>query len=360
MSADEFEPLRRDNLSAFQAAPQVGVTSSPWTLVMGICAAAALGLWVFASLSAGRQEGAGVAPPPRQTEVVQAPPAYVVPTPDYEADLGPEPDYEAQSPDVDVLPMAAPPADPMSPDARLHSPALVIDLSEPEANRSGGPGAQAIAAAVGGQGLSGNESFAARFGAGQAALARPLANPGMTISQGVIIDGVLETAINSDLPGYVRALVSRDVSSFDGRTVLVPRGSRLIGQYRASSELGQSRAFVIWTRLIRPDGVSVDINSPGADSLGRGGLEGKTDRHFFRRFGGAILLTLIGGAANAVGDDTDTQVVVGVARGGGDAASAALSQEINIPPTISVRQGTPVRIFVARDLDFSSVSGRAQ
>lgn len=359
--ANDLEPLRRDNLSAFQAAPNVGVASSPWALVFGVLGAAALGLLVFAALDASRQQTAKLEAPAPQTAEVRPRPSSVEP-PAYRpmAESEPEPVFEA--PDVlpETSPLETPAANPMSADARLNSPALIIDLSlEEVATGSGGPNAQALANAVAGDTLSGNERFAARFGAGQAAQARPLANPSMVIAQGVIIAGVLETAINSDLPGYVRALVSRDVRSFDGGAVLVPRGSRLIGQYRASSELGQSRAFVIWTRLIRPDGVSIDINSPGADALGRGGLEGETDRHFFRRFGGAILLTLLGGAADAVGDDSDTQVVVGVARGGSDAASAALSEEINIPPTISVAQGTPVRIFVARDLDFSGVSGRA-
>ncbi|QGZ96826.1 TrbI/VirB10 family protein [Terricaulis silvestris] len=354
-AADDLEPLRRDNLSAFQAAPSVGVASSPWAVGFGIFGAAVLGLLIFAALNGSRLQSAKIEPSPPESGVVQRP-TYVAP-PAYDAELEPELAFEEDLA-VEAMPIETPASDPLSPDARLHSPALIIDLSQSE-GALGGPNAQAIAGAVAGDALSGNERFAARYGAGQAAHARPLANPNMTIPQGVIIAGVLETAINSDLPGYARALVSRDVRAFDGGAVLVPRGSRLIGQYRASSELGQSRAFVIWTRLIRPDGVSIDINSPGADALGRGGLEGETDRHFLRRFGGAILLTLLGGAADAVGDDNDTQVIVGVARGGSDAASAALSEEINIPPTISVAQGTPVRIFVARDLDFSNVSGRA-
>ncbi|MGQ0534172.1 MAG: TrbI/VirB10 family protein [Caulobacteraceae bacterium] len=336
------------------------MTSSPWALVTGIFCAGLLGLLVFAVLNASRPQTAKVEPPaPERAEVAPsyvAPPAYD-PVAEFEPALG----FDGPDGGAEALPLDAPASNPLSADARLHSPALVIDLSQPEgALALGGPNAQALIGAVAGDALSGNERFAARFGgAGQAAQARPLANPGMTIPQGAIIAGVLETAINSDLPGYVRALVSRDVRSFDGGAVLVPRGSRLIGQYRASSELGQSRAFVIWTRLIRPDGVSIDINSPGADALGRGGLEGETDRHFFRRFGGAILLTLLGGAADAVANDSGAQVVVGVARGGSDAASAALAEEINIPPTIHVAQGTPVRIFISRDLDFSSVSGRA-
>jgi len=350
-----IEPLRRDNLSAFATAPRVGVASSPWTLVIGACAAGALGLLVFATLNANRQQ-MGWTEPSARDSAETAPQSYVAP-PLYDRTFEQEPEFAPSDFEGSFEPQ---PSNPLSAEARQNSPALIIDLSQPEgAGALGGANAHAIADAIGGDALSGNERFAARFGgAGQAAQARPLANPSMTIPQGAIISGVLETAINSDLPGYVRALVSRDVLSFDGSVVLVPRGSRLFGQYRASADLGQSRAFVIWTRVMRPDGVSIDINSPGADALGRGGLEGETDRHFFRRFGGAILLTLLGGAADAAANGGNTQVVVGVARGSSDAASAALAEEINIPPTIRVAQGAAIRIIVSRDLDFSRVSGR--
>lgn len=356
----QLEPLRRDNLSAFRAAPSVSVKSSPWTLAAGIAFAALLGILVFAALSASRRQTAGAG----ATEFERTDARANLPDVSHHAydpmpEFDPAHQYEYAEGTGEQPASETPSSDPLGADARLHSPALIIDLSQeggPAESASGN--AQALANAIGGDALSGNERFAARFSAGRAAQARPLANPGMTVPQGAMIAGVLETAINSDLPGYVRALVSRDVRAFSGGAILVPRGSRLIGQYRASSELGQSRAFVIWTRLIRPDGVSIDLNSPGADALGRGGLEGETNRHFFRRFGGAILLTLLGGAADAVGDDGGAQIVVGVASGGRDAASAALSEEINIPPTISVAQGTPVRIFVARDLDFSSVGSR--
>jgi type IV secretion system protein VirB10 len=127
----------------------------------------------------------------------------------------------------------------------------------------------------------------------------------------------------------------------------------VIGQYKSGVALGQSRAFVIWNRLIRPDGASVDIASPGTDALGRGGLEGKVDRHFLRRFGGAILLSLISsGAASA--SSNDTAIIIAGARGA-DAASVALQKELDQAPTITVQQGASIRIFVARDLDFSGI-----
>lgn len=357
MSAhDQVESLRRDNLSAFDAAPQVGVAASPWTVPLGILGACALGLIVFFSLNANRLRGASDESALRGLSEAER--IEPLPEPSAEAETEwPEElqDYAMAPPELETA--AVQPAI-NDANARLNAPALVIDLSEPDANAGpGGANAQSIAGAIAGDALSGTERFAARFGGGASAQARPMANPSMTVPQGAIISGVLETAINSDLPGYVRALVSRDVRSFDGVNVLAPRGSRLIGQYRASSEVGQSRAFVMWTRLVRPDGVAIELNSPGADALGRGGLEGETDRHFLRRFGGAILLTLLGGAADAASDG-DT-VIVGVARGGSDAASAALNEDISIPPTIHVAQGAAIRIFVTRDLDFSSVAGRA-
>lgn len=185
--------------------------------------------------------------------------------------------------------------------------------------------------------------------------AQRLSNQRMLVAQGTLIAGVLETAINSDLPGMVRAVVAADVRGFDGAAVLIPRGSRLIGQYRSGLAVGQSRAFVVWTRLITPAGVSLELGSPGTDALGRAGLTGEVDRHFGERFGAAILLSIIGSAgqaaANAAGGPTD--VTLNAATSTADVADTALRSSAAIPPTVKVRAGTPIRIFVAHDLDFS-------
>jgi type IV secretion system protein VirB10 len=170
-----------------------------------------------------------------------------------------------------------------------------------------------------------------------------------------MIPAVLETALNSDLPGYARAVVSRDVRGFDGRTVLIPRGSRVIGQYRSGVAVGQSRAFIIWSRVLRPDGASVQIASSGADPLGRAGLEGQVDRHFFSRFGGSALMSVISAGASALVGRPSTQVVIGSSGQAGALASSVSAQ--GVPPTIKVAQGSPIRIFVGRDLDFSAVGG---
>jgi len=194
------------------------------------------------------------------------------------------------------------------------------------------------------------DDFASRVGGvgGAPATARSDVNPATTITQGTMIPAVLETAINTDVPGFVRAVVSQDVRSFDGTRVLVPRSSRLIGQYQSGLQAGQKRAYVIWTRLIRPDGVSVALASPGTGFDGSGGLPGKVDTHFFQRFGSAMLLSVIGGLAAA--SSSGASVILG---GGQTAASTALQQNGDIGPTIRVRMGEPIRVFTARDLDFS-------
>jgi len=244
--------------------------------------------------------------------------------------------------------------------ARLKSPALVVDLGDqaptsqasPTAPSGGAPASTVAAGSPsGGTGLNSDEQFAHRVG-GEApdhAQATRIENLRDTIPQGAMIPGVMETALDSDLPGYARAVVSRDVRGFDGTAVLIPRGSRVIGEYKSAAAQGQSRAFVVWTRIIRPDGVSIQIGSSGTDPLGRAGLAGTVNRHIIEQYGGAILLSVIDAGVTSLAGQPSTQVVIGSATTTGTAVTPA-----NISPTIKVPQGAPIRIFVARDLDFSS------
>jgi type IV secretion system protein VirB10 len=181
---------------------------------------------------------------------------------------------------------------------------------------------------------------------------------GRIIPQGFVIPAVLETAIDSDLPGSIRAVVSRDVRGFDGAQVLIPRGSKLIGQYRSAAAIGQTRAFVVWSRIITPAGVSIDVGSPATDRLGRGGLAGKVDNHFFERFGSAILLSVVSAGVQAAGNSggNTTALVIGAANPANQLATVALQKNIDIPTTIRVPQGAPVQVSVSRDLDFSGVA----
>jgi type IV secretion system protein VirB10 len=229
------------------------------------------------------------------------------------------------------------------------SPTVVFDASALPAPLAG-PLAPGAAPGTG----NANEDFANRLGGvgGGAATAVAMVNPQTTVTQGTLIPAVLETAIDTDVPGYVRAIVSSDVRSFDGTRVLVPRSSRLIGQYKSGLQAGQKRAYVIWTRLIRPDGVSVNIASPAVGFGGETGLAGKVESHFFERFGSSMLLSVLGTVPALIGNSAN--IIVG--GGGQSAAAAAVGQTGNIGPTIRVRQGEPIRVFTARDLDFSKVA----
>ena len=203
-----------------------------------------------------------------------------------------------------------------------------------------------------------NERFAQRVGAKSVDVteARQLQNLDRLVPQGAIVGAVMETALNSDLPGYARALVTKDVFSFDGSAVLIPAGSRVISEYNSGVAQGASRVFIVWNRLVRPDGVSIALGSPAVDELGRGGLGGKVNRHFLQRFGSAILLSVLGGgisaATNALGRGS-TVIVNSSSEASSLVTQAAQSNDI--PPTIKTNQGALVRIFVARDLDFSAV-----
>ncbi|PCK84336.1 conjugal transfer protein TrbI [Rhizobium sophoriradicis] len=205
--------------------------------------------------------------------------------------------------------------------------------------------------------------------ADRSAKARQIERIDAMIPEGTLIPGILETAINSDLPGQIRAITSQDVYSFDGRRILIPTGTRLIGEYQSEVTRGQKRIFVIWTRLIRDDGVSVRLNSIGTDSLGRSGLTGHVDNKFRERFGASIMLSIVGGAASYLtgygsqeASDNSDDAARGeeiaretIAQTFSDMANTVLSENLRIPPTISVSQGERIFVYVRQDLDFSAM-----
>lgn len=181
------------------------------------------------------------------------------------------------------------------------------------------------------------------------------------IGQGKFIFGTLSTAINSDLPGQIAAIVSEDVYGEQGRKILIPKGSQLIGEYRSGLVNNQSRLFVVWTRLKEPNGVDIQIGSPGTDSLGQTGVTGVVDNHYAARYLGATLIALIGAGAANVGvhgsDEYNSMAAYrqSVSQALASQASDTLNQNINIPPTIHVPQGEKIIVYVNRDLDFSGV-----
>ena len=379
MTAPEPDEKLVDHLTRPYSA--VSRKDSPFGFVAGLMGTVGLGIVVFITMSAGRHGRA-------EATVMPPPPASAPPG----SGLAPSPFQPSMSPSPQM------PAPVMSPtqtapqgideQQRLRAPAVVVDLSEASDGSptslvpvtSSGSVAQnsgtqstpqgAVSAAISGgkssgsptaQRLAGDEGFAERVAGEQVdtAHATRLSNPAMIATQGTVISAVLETGINSDLPGFVRAVVSRDVSGFDGSTVLIPRGSKLIGEYKSGVAVGQSRAFVIWSRLLTPQGVSIQISSPATDRLGRGGLDGETNTHFVRRFGAAILLSVISAGLDALANQGSSggvnAIVVGSPQQATSVATVALQRDIDIPPTITVPQGKSIRVFVARDLDFSSV-----
>ncbi len=319
------------------AMPRVAVSGGDGGLTIGAAIAVGLGVLAFNQMSVARLQRAE--PLPQPIVIAETTPAAsprpVAPPPAYEAPAAP-----AYS-DLDGEPRVRP--------ERLRAPSLVVDT---------GPSAAEIAearASASRDGLNASEAFAARVGDGEnaPATAAHIGDLSSTVIEGTLIAGVLETAINSDLPGFTRAIVSDDVRSFDGTEILVPRGSRLIGQYRSGLAIGESRAFVVWTRLILPSGVAIKLSSPVTDTLGRAGLGGKVDRHFLDRFGSAILLSIIGAGAEILAAESGgSSVVVTSSAQAYGVAQTALQSSVNIPPTIRIAQGAPIRIFVARDLIF--------
>ncbi|HEY7808334.1 MAG TPA: TrbI/VirB10 family protein [Croceibacterium sp.] len=311
-------------------------------LAAGVAVVAVIGMATLWGMDSARLEKDR---PQAPLPASQQPPSRLI-APPVAPLIAPKPPM-ATAPAVQPVPgpapvLAAPPqaAQAVNP---YNTPTIVFDASAlpaPALEAPAGNGAKGDAAS----------DFASRIGGvgGGPAQARADFNPQTTVTQGTMIPAILETAIDTDVPGYVRAVVSQDVRSFDGSRVLVPRSSRLIGQYQSGLQDGQKRAYVIWTRLIRNDGVSVALASPATGFDGSAGLKGSSSSHFFQRFGSALLLSVVGGLS-AIGTGGSSLVL----GGGESAAAAAVNQGGHIGPTVRVHQGEPIRVFTARDLDFS-------
>lgn len=181
------------------------------------------------------------------------------------------------------------------------------------------------------------------------------------ILKGKLIEAVLEPRVNSDLPGMICAVVQQDVYGTQGRRKLIPWGSRVCGVYKSQLRKGQDRIFVVWNDLVRPDGVLITLDSPGSDQLGTTGMGGQVDTHFAEIFGSSALLAIIGaGAANmGVGDDdqynSNAYYRQEVQEAAATTAQQVMSPYINMPPTVVVPQGSTVKIYVNRILDFTDL-----
>ena len=177
--------------------------------------------------------------------------------------------------------------------------------------------------------------------------------------KGAFVDCTLETAIDSTFDGMVTCIGASDIYSADGKVVLLERGTKYVGEKRGELKQGQARVFVLWNEARTPTGVVVNLASPGTDQLGRAGLPGFIDTHFWDRFGAAILISVIDGtlqalAASQHGGTGGTAVVLNP-QGSREVMTEVLKSTIAIPPTVVKNQGDRIQVLVARDVDFRSV-----
>ena len=328
-------------------APRVARPREIVSLPLAIALAAVLALALFLFLNARRSttDAAGTssaarARPALPPLLVPAPLApalpvtVVTPAPTQPTPPSARPPVFMAAPAPKPAPVAQPQQPPIQPPPPGSSqPALVVDLTAGNGAPINGTGG-ATAAGAG----EGDETVRAT----------QIRNRASIIPQGAIIAAVLETPLNSDRPGLARAIVSQDVRGFDGTRVLIPRGSRLIGEFKADQNPSLRRILVTWNRLIRPDGVAIRIGSPVSDPLGGAGVAGSVNTHFLARFTGAVLQSAL-----AIGVNLASQPSSGVFIG---LPAQQLGQQIvpnvNRAPTIKVREGAEIAVFVARDLDF--------
>ena len=177
------------------------------------------------------------------------------------------------------------------------------------------------------------------------------------ITQGTSIPCVLETAMQSDQPGFVTCVITRDVLSFNGQVVLMEKGTQVFGEYRGGLSPGQARLNVIWSSATTPLGVRVQLGSAATDALGRAGVGGDVDTHWWERFSASFLLSVVNDIS-AIGTQrlqaTQGVQASGTGQSGNQAAAIAIEQTAAIKPTLKKHQGEMVFIMVARDLDFSA------
>ena len=192
--------------------------------------------------------------------------------------------------------------------------------------------------------------------------ASTLGNRSLVLPKGTAFTCALKTKVISAVSGLVGCQVQRNVFSDDGRVLLIERGSHLDGEYRiASVRPGTVRIPVLWTRIRTPNGVTVDIDSPGTGALGESGIDGHVDNRWGERIGAAMLLSLIDDSVKLIiqnqanESNADTIVLPSMTANTSKLAEKVLESTINIPPLIYQNQGGIVGIYVPRDVDFSSV-----
>jgi type IV secretion system protein VirB10 len=177
------------------------------------------------------------------------------------------------------------------------------------------------------------------------------------LPKGAFLDCTLETAIDSTLPGMTTCVTAADTFSADGKVVLLERGTKLVGETRGQLQQGQARLFVLWTQARTPGGVVVPLDSPGTDELGRAGVGGQVERHFWQRFGAAVLISVVEGGVQAgvQAASHSSGTLIYAPAGSQDVLTESLKDSAQIPPTLTKANGERIEVLVARDVDFRTV-----
>ncbi|OMG80730.1 type IV secretion system protein VirB10 [Achromobacter xylosoxidans] len=274
----------------------------------------------------------------------------------------PDPSPPAQTAPADSAPSKQPAAPAQAQEVDEQDPVTQRRLTSglrAEQNKSGNTGASSTKAAApaSDSGPMANKLQPLKLAAARASR---LANRDFLLTQGAMIDCGMDTKLVSAQAGMISCYASREVRSTSGRVALIDPGTKFTGYQQSVLAQGQPRIGVVWSRLETPSGVVINLDSPGTGSLGEAGLDGYIDTHFAERFGGAIMVSLIGdlGAwASNRGSDSNNNTVRfdNTGNAAKDAVTTVLDNTINIPPTLYRNQGGRVGIYVARDLDFSTV-----
>jgi type IV secretion system protein VirB10 len=323
-------------------------------------------VWMFKSASS---DSDGIAKPEQEKVVIPelpqsaaadastVDPIGVYTPPTGENDLPPLPvqDYSQAPLPPDDVPLG--PREPTLMERRMTEATADGQSAKPD------PYLDALLATQRGQQPNGN---AAASPADEASSAQFINNPDALLVRGTYLRCVLETRIITDIPGFTSCIVTEPIYSINGRRLLLPKGAKIFGRY--DTDDNGPRVAVIWDRITTPNGIDVNMASPGIDNLGGAGHPGDYNAHWGSRIASALMISLISdafkyaGAKNGPPSTTVTNGIVtqepfdsNTARTMERLANQALDRSINRPVTVTINQGTVVNVYVAKDVDFSGV-----
>jgi type IV secretion system protein VirB10 len=355
VSADNSERIPADDTGIPSVNRKRGQNRAVrWLLmVLFICAACIL----MVAVNTGKKEKPAKTSSSTDNAISNLPP-LVLPPPPVPAAQKPVQPVHSVMPEKPVSSLTASPENIETWESRKRSGNLLVET------KSSLPGATSHASAEQNPSATSQTDLGSRLSgtATPRARASHIGDRNFLLAKETALDCVLETAMDSSLPGLVTCRLSRDVWSGNGRVLLMEKGSQLVGEYQGGMRQGQTRLFALWTRVKTPNGVVVSLDSPGADTLGRSGHEGWVDNHFWQRFGAAILMSLVKDSLTVIANNTgggsnNTNIYSATDGGATRIVEKMLESTVNMPPTLIKNPGESIRVMVARDLDFSGVYG---